>query len=443
MKEKSFRYIIDSLVVLLNFCGARANALLFKLLGLESQRLVTILVILIDMVYLTYRFRGLFSSNLYKTKYLTPLIFAISILFLNSLNCLIEGKSLGTNFLFMVLIIMFALILKVLVSDYRYVPYERGVQLLSRGYIWIALISILGVFIAFTLIQVIGFSYVPFDADFLETHNERADVYHYWCYTSGVMQSLELRVPFFQDYGFLTGLYHEPHILAQNVFPALILLLGFFHNKTVKCVLILTGILIFLFSGSVTALLTITACLLLYFFLNVRINIWGTILGIMTIIAGLVFFIQYSDGTFIDFVISRMDDSGSMQYSQNALEFAFTPHTFFGSNIMAQNTYMDEMGGGIRTSDVGYIAFFLNIGFIISYIVNVVRLLFKKDTMANAVAFASLYYLLHSAKVGLAIFIQVMPVFLVFLQYMVLREYGRRKTVTTNSQNGAAIRVVQ
>lgn len=442
MKNKNIRYLLDSIIVLLNFCGARANALLFKLLGLESQRLVTILVILVDMVYLSIRLKGLFSSHLYKSKYLMPLFFAISILLLNTFNCLIEGESLGTPFLFMTLIILFYLVLRVQASEYSLNNKEDGVRLMSRGYVGIALISVFGVIISFALIQAIGFSYTPFDADYLAKHNERADVFHYWCYTSMVMQSIELRVPFFQEYGFLTGLYHEPHILAQNVFPALILLLGFMGKKIMKFFVIVTMILIFLFSGSVTALISLTLCLLVYFFLNVRVNIWGTLLGIAVVVAGVVFFIRLSDGTFIDFVISRMDNSGSMQYSQNALEFAFTPQTFLGKNIMSQSAYMDEMGGGLRTSDVGFVGFFLNIGFIITYTINVIRLLFMKDKEANAVGYASLYYLLHSAKVGLAIYIQVMPILLVFLQYMVLRMYGRRKTVASSIQQGKTVGAV-
>ena len=442
MKDKKINYIIDSLVVLLNFSGARANALLFKLLGLESQRLVTILVILIDIVYLICRFKSLKSSSLNQSKYLAPLYFAISIHILNTINCIIEGENLGLNFLFMVLIIMFVMILRYLAMDYRHFSYRNGVELMSRGYIWIALISVVGVFAAFSLIQTIGFSYVPFDADYLDKHNERADVFHYWCYTTVVMQSMELRVPFFQDYGFLTGLYHEPHILAQNVFPALILMLGFVKNKMSKFVVLLSSILILLFTGAVTALISITICLIIYFYLNFKFNVFVTILELVVVTIGVLLYIRYSDSIFVDFVISRLDDSGSMQYSQNALEFAFTPQTIFGSNIMKQSVYMGEFGG-TRKSDVGVIAFLLNIGFIISYIVNVIRLLSKKEKLANAVGYASLYYLLHSAKVGLAIYIQLMPIMLIFLQYMVLKEYGRRKIVTTNLQNGTAIRGVQ
>ena len=52
MKKGKVIYYIDALVILLSFAGVRGNALLFKLLGVESQRLVTDLVLFVDFIYI-------------------------------------------------------------------------------------------------------------------------------------------------------------------------------------------------------------------------------------------------------------------------------------------------------------------------------------------------------------------------------------------------------
>ena len=328
MKTGKFVYYIDAFVIMLSFAGVRGNALLFKLLGVESQRLVTDLVLLIDLAYIAINSNRLF--NYAKSTYLRPVYFYITILVIGVFNSIIEGKGFGLLFDWLVLFMLVIVILRGLSKEYYKVNKDLCVKWMSRGYIWINLFSVVGVFIAFALIQILGPDNTPFDADFLVRHNERKDVYHYWCYKSMFMKQLfTFSVPFFQQHGFLTGLYHEPHIFAMNAFPCLILLLGFTHKVWQHILIIVMMVLTFMFSGSLTSLLSLTVCMLVFLFLNSRHKILPTILTISLIGVGVYVFLQVSGSVYVDIVADKLDDSGTKNYSQNALLFAFSPHTIW------------------------------------------------------------------------------------------------------------------
>ena len=442
-KTKKLIYVLDSLMILLNIAGQRGNYLLFLLTGLEQQFHVTCLVSLIDAIYIPIRFKGLpmIRSN---WRYLLPVFFFIMIPVVNILNRLLDNQGLGTHLAFFIHQVFFIFLLIGLAKEYLTTIPEKGPSLLTRGYIWLVFISVAGVFLSFALIKTIGFSQGGVHADYLESNLDRIGFNYYWCYFTMVMQEFTLRIPFFQDDGYLMGLYHEPHLFAYSVFPALILLLGIYRKKVSKYLIIAVIVLSFLFSGSITSMLSLTACLATYFVINSRRNLWTTLLGVMIVIGGVILFLSLSDSTFIDFVEFQMDDSGSKQYSESTLMFAFTPKTLLGSNILSPGEYIDELRlAGIWTSDVGYVCFLLNVSFILSYVINVIKLVTINDALANAVGYASMYYLLHSAKIGVMVFINVIPLLLVFLQYMTLVNYGRRKTVKKTSQLRTSIEIVR
>lgn len=444
MKKGKGFYYIDALVILLSFAGVRGNALLFKLLGVESQRLVSDLVILVDIAYILANSKRLLNNA--RSPYLRPVVFFISILVLNVFNFVISGKGFGVQFDWLVLFILVIIILRGLAKDYYKTSKELCVGWLSRGYVWITLISVFGVFIAFALTLALGPDLTPFDAEFLVTHNEREDVSHYWCYTSMLMQQLfSIRIPFFQENGYLTGLYHEPHIFALNAFPGLLLLLGLTRKRWQDAFVIVSMVLAFLFSGSVTSLMSLTVCLIIFFFLNSKRKLFPTLFASAIIAVGVYIFLQVTDSVYADFVAERLDDSesGSMGYSTSALLFAVTPHSLFGNNILSTEAARNMVQyGTMGDADVGFIAFFLNIGFFVSYAINTAKLLFTDNKTAKAVGYASLYCLLHSAKSGMGLYVQLTPMFLVFLQYLALVTYGRRKTVKTIIRKGKAVATV-
>lgn len=417
---------LDTLIVVLNIAAGRGNFLLLGLLHLHSTMVVCFLTIFIDVVYILVRFGGI-SSNL---KFPSGVYYCELLLFYNYFHMMSIGKGSMTSLGYFLLLLSFSIILSQQIAVLRKsnISINEGLRQLSKGYLWISLFSIIGIILSFILLNIHETQGVLVNADYLSAHEENG-LEHFWKYFTLSSPNSFVRVPFFQDFGILTGLFHEPHILTLNVFPCLILLLWYADNLLKRSVVIVFAILMMFFSGSTTNILVVGVCLLLYFSLHFKKHFFGIIITVAVIAFGVYFYYQLDDTLFL-VVSGRLDvDHNSQQVSRNLLEFAFTPRTLFGSNIL-ETTYAY---GEMSNDDVGFIAFFLNICFLIAYGINIIKLLFRKDRLSEVVAFASLYYILHSAKVGLTMYIQTLPILLVFLQYYLLsngRNSVNRKSVT-------------
>ena len=78
-------YLLDSLIVLLNFAVARGNILLYWLLGLTNNRYVLTIVVTIDIMYLMIRFGGInFIKNIGKSFSLLPFYLSLLLLLVNN-----------------------------------------------------------------------------------------------------------------------------------------------------------------------------------------------------------------------------------------------------------------------------------------------------------------------------------------------------------------------
>lgn len=406
--------IWDALIVLLNIAAGRGNFLLYGLLHLQSTLMVGFLTILVDIVYLFVRFNGI---SLFNRKIPAAVYFCECLLFYNAIHMFYIGGNYTVSVVYFLLVFVFTLILSGQIAILRKsdLTLNEGIRKLSKGYLWISLFSIVGVILSFVLLNFRETQGIPVSADYLSSHDDMG-LEHYWTYFTLSSPNSFIRVPFFQDFGILTGLFHEPHILALNVFPCLIFLLWYADNLLKRSVVVVFAILMILFSGSTTNILVVGLCLLLYFTLHFRKNIIGVIISVVLIALAIYYFYQIDDTLFL-VVSGRLDvDNQSQQVSRDLLEYAFTPRSLFGSNILETSFAY----GTVSNDDVGFIAFFLNIGFIIIYGINSIKLLLRKDQLSETVAFASLYYILHSAKVGLTMYIQTLPILLVFLQYYLL-----------------------
>ena len=426
--------IWDALIVLLNIAAGRGNYLLFGLLHLQSTMVVCFLTIIVDIVYLLVRFRDISLLDLANRKKPSAVYFCEFLLLYNSIHMFLIGGSFMTSLLFLLLILNFSLILSGQIGLLRRSNESRfdGFRQVAKGYLWISLFSIVGIILSFILLNIRETEGILVSADYLLAHEENGLV-HFWKYLTLSSPNSVIRTMFFQDYGILTGLFHEPHILALNVFPCLILLFAFADNAFKRSLIIIVAILMILFEGSTTNILVVGICLVLYFTLHAKKELFGVIISVAIIALGVYYYYQ-ADETLFLVVSGRLDENGlSQQVSRNLLEFAFTPKTLFGSNILETSFAYDY--GGFSQEDVGYIAFFLNIGFLITYGINIVKFLLSKDRLSEIVAFASLYYILHSAKVGLTMYVQTLPILLVYLQYYML-SYGRNSAIRKSVKTG-------
>ena len=425
--SKKITHIVDLLVVLVNIAAGRGNYLLFWFFHTEKTSNVLVYVILIDILYLFLR-----KFN-YKNKIAIPtcVILTALLLLYNSINVSFRGQNPSLYLLFIIVIILFSLILQKIISqilDNKIISHGQPIWEYSKGYVVLTMISILGVIVTFTLLEA-GFNatYKLVEVDYLQSHTERNQM-HYWVFFSMCHVAELIRVPFFQDFGQLNGLFHEPHIITLNVFPCLFLLLGFTKKRIHKWLLIGTIVLMILFTGSTTNILVTLICLVIYSFVNFRKHSIVVILDIALVVF-LVYLYINNDDTLAQVVLDRMSsDNYSQQWSRDLLSFAFTPKSLFGTNFLNTSNVLNETS----KEDVGYIAFILNLLFIILYARNIIKLSKLKEKIPMAVAFASLYYIVHSAKVGMTMYIQTLPIFLLFLQVLVVIIYGRIRIITQN-----------
>ena len=419
----------DALIVLLNIAAGRGNYLLFGLLHLHSTLVVCLVTIVVDLVYILARFGG---NSIFNLKFPSSVLLFELLLLYNSLHMVYVGGNYATSISYFLLVFLFSQILssQIAILNRTETSIEAGSRMLSKGYLWISLFSTLGIVLSFALLNVREIQGTLVDADYLSSHADLG-LEHYWKYFSLSSPNSFVRVPFFQDFGILTGLFHEPHVLALNVFPCLILLLGFSDNTIKRALVIMFSVLMVLFEGSTTNILVVGLCLLIYFTLHFRRNIIGIIITIAVMAFAVYYYYQLDDSLFL-VVSDRLDiDNQSQHVSRNLLEFAFTPRTLFGSDIL-QTSFAY---GVVSNDDVGFIPFFLNISFLVVYGVNTIRLLIRRESVSNVVAFASLYYIMHSAKVGMTMFIQTLPILLVFLQSYILSN-GRNRVIRKSGPAG-------
>lgn len=426
-KNKSL-YFFDTIIILLNLATGRGNILLYWLTGFERIAPIQFMVILLDLVYIAVRVSKIRCKEIKKLPITALLI--IIILFVNLLNIVLEGKAnpLAQSLHFFVFA-LFVFILYKLSNEYlnTFGNNTKASLFLSRGYVWLSLISIVGVFLSFFLMNIFGLDSSPVNADFMAANMDKGCIY-YRSFFSVNMFTLIPRVPFFQKFGMLSGLFHEVHSFAMNVFPCLILMLGFAKKTVSRWLIIISSILVILFAGSATNILVVGACLVAYFVINSKKKFLGSLIGAAAI--ALVVFIYVSiDDTLLEFLLGRMDEgSGSQQYSVSLLEWTFSPRTLMGSDFFSTD-YVEEMQtSSIILKDVGYIPFLLNIAFIIFYLKDTIKLLFSKDKVGMAVGFASLYLILHSGKIGMTLFALTLPLIMVFIQTITINVLWKKRS---------------
>jgi len=403
------------------------------LFSIERTLYVPFAVIIVDVIYILFRFHGKIHS--FSLTHHKPILLIFFLLLYNSFNGLLqEGRF---EFYLLGLVVVSSLLVFILdqhvynIQNCR-IPFRESVMLLSKGYIWLAMISILGVILSFVLLRIGLVHGSPLSLDFFETNEYYSSVVYLRTFVSVTQAPInalgyyrEIRVPFFQDYGVLCGLFHEPHILAYHIFPCVIFLIGIAKSVKQRVLFIILSILMILFAGSATNFIVIVACLSVYFILLARKNAYFAVLGLLLVLV-LVGGYFILDDTFLQFVLNRLDSGNiSNMSTKELLAFAFSPKTLMGTNFLS--TSFTTEAGGAGGQDIGLIAFIFNIWFLVLYFRNTIKLLFKHDRVSVSVGFMCLYYILHSAKIGMNMYIQIMPVFLVYLQNYVLK-YGRIQT---------------
>lgn len=433
--KKSWVLWLDTAVVLLNL--STSYSIIPYLVFRQYDRYTNMIILFVlDILYLLIRFYGnkkkkdkkeevekaeapshrRVKKGIKASTLLIGLYIAISVM------CILAGLLTGTGWksalIYLSLNVVFFILLKKLYVRYRKrYSVKESVFLLSRGYLILASLSVLSSVLLFLMFKG-GFNpyvnQITHRYDLFLDNSIRFDCEYYFPYHLGILDVAPtgVRVPFFQEEGLLTGLYHEPHCQTFMVFPALFLLL--FYSKAIwqKWIVGAAYVMIVLLSSSTTNIAALLVTLLVYLFYTFKSSLskTGILLGIVVLLVLAVR--SFVDLSFFDFIFNKVE-SGSMDYSMSTIDFALHPRTLLGTNFY--NLAFVNSGSAANSMDVGFITCLLNIAFLSSVLWCMFRLFKAKSELKLAVLLFAVYFFAHSAKVAMVAYSLTMLVFVFYL----------------------------
>lgn len=406
--------ILDSFLVFLNLstCYSIIPYLLFHL---YNRYYILIILFILNILYIPFRFKNIFLPK-------GHLLFGLYIVI--SISCIVSAFFTNTGWssatVYMFSNVSFYFLLYQLYKEYsRYQDLEHCILSLLSGYVFLAALSVINASLTFSLIKTGVISpttnLVNSMADLFSDNVDRLGQMYYFPYCLSLIElsDTSIRIPFFQDNGVVLGYFHENNSMAFMTFPALFILL--YKNKRVvnKLILLALYILVMLICSSVTNIAAIVSCLLLYLLYIIRNNKKSFVLVSILIFVFIVLIISFVDLDIFQFFTNRLD-SGSSGYSQSTILFAFTPRTLIGSSFYNLD-YIDWVNPEIRSTDVGFINFALNLIFMGICAVKMFKLFWKKDSFSMALFFFAAYFFIHSTKVAMVSYSLSMLIFVCFI----------------------------
>ena len=397
---------IDSIVILLNI--ATTYSIIPYLLFTYNRSVNTLCVFCFNVVFLFLRF----GINLKIPK--NDILFYLYI-FIYLLNAIFgvytDTFSIGL-IVYLLLNISFYLILCNLFTNYndKY-SFDISSKLLVRGYIWLSIYNIVIILVMFILVTFLSFqpyaNYIGDKMDLFESNLAMgSDIgYYFPNFISIIYKSGDIRIPFFQQYGFITGLYHEPHIVSFLLTPSFFILLDKFKKGIKRYIMILLYMLMMLISASTMNLIAFFICIIIYIIMKNRTKI----LMPMIILSIFGFLISFLNKNIFNFIIIKLT-SESADYSASVLKFAFTPKTLLGTNIF--NLSYIEANTNLKF-DVGYILFFLNFLFLIICYYKLYYLIARSKFLY--IGLFGLYFFLHSMKTAMLTYMFSYLLFIIFI----------------------------
>ncbi|WBX76163.1 hypothetical protein PG911_16245 [Tenacibaculum ovolyticum] len=314
--------------------------------------------------------------------------------------------------------ITFYIILINLFYDYlnKY-SFDRSFWLILRGYIWFSLIGLFSVISMFFLVKVMDFNPLVNDVgskmDLFAPNLKNPDTNYYFPYNISIfLESKDIRIPFFQKEGIITGIFHEPHTATFLLSPALFILLYFLKSRFKKIFFIFLFTLFFLIQASTTNIIGLLLVICVFNFNKYKKNV---ILLVLLITGSIIGFFVINPEIY-SFIVLRFS-SGSASYSLTTLKFPFTPKTLIGSSfydLSYINTYWNTAD---KTQNVGYIMFFLNLSFLIIFVINQVKSLIELKKR-RLLAIIPLYFLFHSTKIAMYSYSLSYLIFIIFIIYI-------------------------
>lgn len=412
--------VADTIIVFINL--ANYYTIINNLLFTPKRSVNTVIITILNCLFLLLRRRSRITLFPHDKLFLIYLLVVI----INIISSTISGTLIPGFLPFYVANISFYLILVNLYSEYRKtLDFQESLNRVFRGYIYFFVLNAVSVCLMQLLVNFSGMdpaiNEITNKYDLFASNQEKFGSHYYFPhYLSVVLADDELRIPLFQDKGFLLGFFHEPHSFMFFITPVALFCILTAKNKITSYILSAILLLLILSCGSVTNILALIASVAVFFVVRNKKRVFFLIAVSVLVIAG----IMALDPDIYAFIIYRFT-SGSADYSKTTLDFAFMPRTIMGTNFL-DLSYWDH---GFLNYDVGYIPFFINLFFLLFFIMSIIRLLLNKNRYINVLGMISLYFLIHSTKQAMVTYTIPLLCFIMFIQKVVELETSEYKAI--------------
>ena len=238
--------------------------------------------------------------------------------------------------------------------------------------------------------------------------------YFFPVYLSVVYQSPSVFMAFLGIPSF-SGLSHESQAMYYTICPALFLM--FYKYRLVKNIdykiLLLFGICT-LFTASFTAMVSFSVTFVIHMIWKSRTSYKKNTTYLSLIAIGGLLAILISSSVFQSYAEAKLvhdTNHSSAGYSLALINYILSPNSLLGEGILSSvSDQVNEFAGSC-----GYISSFLIILFLVVFIHRTIKSVFSRNQMCHSIGLASLYFILHSMKYGIALFNSTYVFFIVIL----------------------------
>ena len=230
-----------------------------------------------------------------------------------------------------------------------------------------------------------------------EGNVETGQTYFWPGYLSIEIESMRL-----SEFGELTGLTFEPHLLCLLIFPAFFFLIPVVKKQ--KLIIKIAFLFVFVVAGiygfSVTSFLALSVCIFLLILRSARHSLAMGVLFLLVIAFITYWFWDvFVQSVVVDYTRDKMFEStNSADYSKNNLALLFSPDSVIGGGIMFWPLYQGE------EPNIGFVSFVFVVLFYVSSYFYCFRMIFSRDNNLLYIGLGVLYMMLHGMKLASSIF---------------------------------------
>lgn len=212
-----------------------------------------------------------------------------------------------------------------------------------------------------------------------------------------------------------SGLSHESQAMYYAICPTFFLMFyKYRHKKNIDYRILLVFGILTLITASFTAIISFVATFIVHMLWKSRLSSNKPATFVYFIAIGVLFSIFFSSSIFQSYAeVKLVHDTNysSAGYSLSLINYIFTPSSILGDGILSSvKDQVDQVAG-----NCGYVSSFMMILFFVVFIQRTLKSVFSRNETCHAIGLASLYFVLHSMKYGIALFNSTYIFFIVIL----------------------------